>query len=30
MGKFMNLSKIKEQAKGTGTLGERVGGDIGT
>ena len=30
MGKFMNLSKIKEQAKLTETLADRVSGDIGT
>ena len=30
MGRFMNLSKIKEQAKLTETLADRVSGDIGT
>ena len=30
MGKFTNLSKIKEQAKLTETLADRVSGDIGT
>ena len=30
MGKFMNFSKIKEQAKLIETLADRVGGDIGT
>ena len=29
MGRFMNLSKIKEQAKLTETLADRVSGDIG-
>ena len=30
MGRFMNLSKIKEQAKLTETLADRVSDDIGT
>ena len=30
MGRFMKLSKIKEQAKLTETLANRVSGDIGT
>ena len=30
MGRFMNLSKIKEQAELTETLADRVSGDIGT
>ena len=30
MGRFINLSKIKEQAKLTETLADRVSGDIGT
>ena len=30
MGRFMNLSKIKEQAKLIETLADRVSGDIGT
>ena len=29
MGKFTNLNRIKEQAKLTGTLADRVIGDIG-
>ena len=30
MGRFMNLSKIKEQAELIETLADRVSGDIGT
>ena len=30
MGRFMNLSKIKEQAELIETLADRVNGDIGT
>ena len=30
MGKFTNLNRIKEQAKLTETLADRVSGDIGT
>ena len=30
MGKFTNLNRIKEQAKLTETLADRVSGDVGT